>query len=342
MEIMDFQENYSLQRHNTLGLQQQTRFFVRVHNEQELLNAHQFAKEKKLPMLMIGEGSNLVLSRDYPGLVIQNAIKGINVVAEDADTITLAVGGGENWHQLVCHTLKQHWFGLENLALIPGTVGAAPVQNIGAYGVEICSSIVGVRALDTHKRTWHWLDKPACQFAYRDSLFKQQPGHLLISQVQLCLLKKPAINIHYQALRSFFVDSGVDIATISPQQVCDAVMAIRRSRLPDPAVTPNAGSFFKNPIVPLSQYQQLLEKFPAMVSYPSSPSQRKLAAAWLIDQAGWKGVQDGRVAVHDQQALVLVNRGHASGAELLALATKIAADVKMRYGVELEIEPTVV
>ena len=339
---MEFQEHYSLQAHNTLALRQQARFFVAVADEQALLNTCAFAKQKNLPVLMLGEGSNLVLSRDYDGLVIQNAIKGIEVFAEDEDSITLDVGAGENWHQLVCYTLQRHWFGLENLALIPGTVGAAPVQNIGAYGVEICSLLVSVRAYDKDQQHWLVLDNRQCQFAYRDSCFKHAAGSLLISSVRLRLHKKPTVNIHYQALQSFFADKGVDTGKLSPQQVCDAVVAIRRERLPDPARIPNVGSFFKNPIVALSHYQQLQKRYPAMASYPAGASHRKLAAAWLIDHAGWKGVQEGHVAVHGQQALVLVNRGQASGTELLAFAAKIVADVKMRYGVELEIEPTVI
>lgn len=340
---MEFREHYSLQAHNTLALRQQARFFVAVTNEQELLNACAFAAEKKLPVLMLGEGSNLVLSRDYEGLVIHNVIKGIRVVAEDEDSVTLDVGAGENWHQLVCHTLQRKWFGLENLALIPGTVGAAPVQNIGAYGVEICSLVMSVRAFDRHGQHWQVFDKAQCQFAYRDSLFKRVAGRLLISTVRLHLQKKSTVNIHYQALQAFFAEQGLmDVSKLSPQQVCDAVVAIRQSRLPDPALLPNVGSFFKNPIVPLSLYQHLQKQYPAMASYPAGAAHRKLAAAWLIDHAGWKGVQEGPVAVHDKQALVLVNRGQASGVGLLAFAAKIVADVRMRYGVELEIEPTVI
>jgi UDP-N-acetylmuramate dehydrogenase len=340
---MDILENYSLQSHNTLALQQTARFFVRVNNEKELLQACQFAKEKNLSLLMLGDGSNLVLSRDYGGLVVQNLIKGMEVIAEDMHTITLDVGAGENWHALVCHTLKNNWFGLENLALIPGTVGAAPVQNIGAYGVELCSLVTSIRALDTVTNEWRIFNNKQCQFHYRDSVFKHELGRMLITRVQLRLQKTPVINIQYQALKNWFETSErVDLQKISPQQVCDAVMDIRRSRLPDPLLIPNAGSFFKNPIVPVAHYQQLIKQFSALVSYPAGDSQRKLAAAWLIDQAGWKGVSEGPVAVHDKQALVLINRGGATGAELLAFAAKIIADIKKRYGIVLEIEPTVI
>jgi len=336
-------ENYTLQPHNTLALPQSARFFVRVQSELELMHASQFAKDKHIHLLMLGEGSNLVLSCDYPGLVVQNAIKGIEIVAEDADSVTIDIGAGENWHHIVCYALSHHWFGLENLALIPGTVGAAPIQNIGAYGVEVCSFVTAVRAWDTKSHEWQLFNNSQCQFAYRDSLFKREPGRLLITRVQLRLHKMRAVNIHYLALKNWFESRGVfNVNEISPQQVCDAVIDIRRSRLPDPAVTPNVGSFFKNPIVPLVRYQQLLKKFPGLVSYPAGESHRKLAAAWLIDQAGWKGVREGQVAVHDQQSLVLVNRGGATGAQLLVFAQKIATDIKHRYGIDLEIEPTVI
>jgi len=344
---MNFRENYSLQSHNTLALQQSADFFVMVMNESELLQAHQFAKDKKMPLLLLGEGSNLVLSRNYPGLVVQNAIHGIQVVSEDARAVTIDVGAGEHWHDLVQHTLAQHWFGLENLALIPGTVGAAPVQNIGAYGVEIREFIASVRVFDTYAGEWKILDNSDCAFSYRDSVFKKsfslhQANRYLITSVRLILAREAKVNIHYQALRDYLAQRVKSLDTITPRQVFDAVVDIRRSRLPDPVVMPNAGSFFKNPIVPLEQYERLLKKFPALVSYPAGALHRKLAAAWLIDQAGWRGVQEGQVAVHQQQALVLVNHGATSGAELLVFANKIRSDIQQRYGIDLEMEPTVI
>ncbi len=339
---MKYQENYSLQSHNTLALQQSARFFVEVISETELLQAKQFAADKKIPLLMLGEGSNLVLSQDYPGLVVHNCIKGIQLVAEDAHTVTINVGAGEDWHDLVQQALENRWFGLENLALIPGTVGAAPVQNIGAYGVELNEFVASVRVWDNDTDQWQVLSNADCLFSYRDSVFKKNPSRYLISSVQLRLSRELKVNITYQALRDYLVKQEKNIDHVTPAQVFAAVVNIRKSRLPDPAVTPNAGSFFKNPIIPLTEYQDLLEKFPALVSYPAGASHCKLAAAWLIDQAGWRGRQEGHVAVHDSQALVLVNRGSASGAELLAFAAKISSDIEQRYGIHLEIEPTII
>jgi len=340
--FMNVIENYSLKLHNTLALDQRARFFVTVNNEHELLAACQFASEKKISLLMLGEGSNVILSQDYPGLVAKNNIKGISVISGQGNSAIVEVGAGENWHGLVCHALENYWFGLENLALIPGTVGAAPVQNIGAYGVELGEFILNVRVWDRQEKAWRVLSNSDCRFSYRDSVFKQQQNRYLITSVQLQLRRKANVNIMYQALRDYLSQLHHTLEKITPHQVFAAVIAIRQSRLPDPVVIPNVGSFFKNPIIPLQQYEQLIKKFPALVSYPAGTLHRKLAAAWLIDQAGWKGKREGNVAVHDQQALVLVNSGNASGAELLTFANKICADIKRRYGVALEIEPVVI
>jgi UDP-N-acetylmuramate dehydrogenase len=340
-ETMHIHEHYSLQAHNTFALPSAARYFVEVTDENELCEACFFSDEKKLPLLMLGEGSNIVLRGDFPGLVVKNVVRGIVCVAEDDARVMLDIGAGENWHALVCHALAHHWYGLENLALIPGTVGAAPVQNIGAYGVEIEQFLVSVRAWDTQCHEWKVLSKMDCHFSYRDSVFKREPGRYLISRVQLRLWRQPQASLRYQALQDFLRQRHAK-DTFTPQEVFDAVVALRQSRLPDPAVLPNAGSFFKNPVVSMAHYQSLLEQFPALVSYPVDETHRKLAAAWLIDQAGWKGASAGRVAVHDRQALVLVNCGGATGEELLSFAYKIAADVGQHYGVELEIEPAVV
>jgi UDP-N-acetylmuramate dehydrogenase len=340
-ETMRIHEHHSLQAYNTLALPSVARYFVEVMDEAELCEAHSFARGKNLPFLMLGEGSNIVLRGDFPGLVVKNVLRGIACVAQEDASVTLDIGAGENWHALVCHALAHHWHGLENLALVPGTVGAAPVQNIGAYGVEIEQFIVNVRAWDTRSNEWKLLGRADCFFSYRDSVFKREPGRYLISRVQLRLWCQPQVNFRYQALQDVLRQRHAR-DTFTAQEVFDAVVALRQSRLPDPAVLPNAGSFFKNPVVSIGQYQTLLEKFPALVSYPVDATHRKLAAAWLIDRAGWRGASEGRVAVHERQALVLVNRGGATGEELLSFAQKIAADVSQHYGVELEIEPAVV
>jgi len=343
---MNIQENYPLQEHNTLSLQQSAAYFVRVSTVEELQQALKFYQEKfsgsdKPGYLVLGEGSNIVFSQDYPGLIIKNDIKGIQIVYNDNDGVELEVGACENWHNLVCYALKNRWYGLENLALIPGTAGAAPVQNIGAYGVELREVFVSAQVLDCEQGRLRCLDNAACEFGYRDSIFKHRPGRFIITHIRLRLKKSAAVNITYQTLQNHFAQKQMQ--TVNAEDVFDAVIQIRSSRLPDPAVLPNAGSFFKNPVVSLMHYQRLLETYPGLVAYPVEDKKSvKLAAAWLIDQAGWKGIHEEHVGVHAQQALVLVNLGGANGQELLAFADKIRRDIKDRYAIELEIEPTVV
>jgi len=345
--MMEILEHVSLRACNTLALDASARYFVRVTSEDELLQALEFARQQCVPVLMLGEGSNVVLGRDYPGFVIRNAISGINIVAADdesntvRDRVYVEAGAGENWHRFVSSMLEQQCYGLENLALIPGTVGAAPVQNIGAYGVEASSFITGVRAFDMREQHWVTLDASACCFAYRDSIFKQQHGRYLITRVRFSLWRTPHLDIRYEALREQLERSN-KFDHCSARDVFDAVVSLRQSRLPDPALLPNVGSFFKNPIVTVPDYETLHEQFPALVSYPVDSGHRKLAAAWLIDKAGWKGKGRGRVAVHERQALVLVNRGNATEADVLALAQDIADDIWQRYRVRLELEPVVI
>lgn len=338
---MDIRQQVALQSFNTLALAATAEYFVQVETDAQLCAAWQWAHDKNLPVLVLGQGSNIVLKSDVSGLVIQNAIAGFDILEETDTAVVLEIGAGENWHALVERCVCAGYYGIENLALIPGTVGAAPVQNIGAYGVEIALFILHVKAFDTQTGQWHSFTNPECTFAYRDSLFKQTAGRYLISHIALQLHKTPTANIRYDALRTHFGERGVH--TITPQQVMDAVVQIRRSRLPDPAVLPNAGSFFKNPVVSAAHYRKLQEQFPQVVAYPvANSTDMKLAAAWLIDRAGWKGKRSGHVGVHAQQALVLVNHGGADGGELLALADDIRRDIRSRYDVELEIEPVVI
>jgi UDP-N-acetylmuramate dehydrogenase len=339
---MEIVEHHSLKAHNTLALDQRARFFSAVCTEDELTEALAFARQHQLPWKVIGAGSNLVLSRDFPGLVIQNCIKGIHLIKEEEQSFLVEVGAGENWHNFVCQALEQGWHGLENLALIPGTVGAAPVQNIGAYGVELCDVFHSLRALDTHTDSWVTLDLAACDFSYRDSLFKKQPDRFVITRVCFRFQKDAPINIQYQQLADYLLDQYGTLETLTRRQILQAVVAIRSSKLPDPEKIPNVGSFFKNPLVSEDQRNALLKSHPQLVSYLSADRQYKLAAAWLIDQAGWKGKQRERVGVHQQQALVLVNRGNARGEDVLALAHAIQQDIKNRFAVSLEIEPVII
>ncbi len=297
-----------------------------------------WARAEGVAVLPLGEGSNIVFAGDVDALVLQVASGGIEAIADDGDSVTLRVQAGEDWHQLVQWTLQQGLYGLENLALIPGTVGAAPIQNIGAYGVECEQFIRAVYTCDIASGERTRLSAAECDFAYRDSNFKGPwRDRLVITAVELELSRQPKVNITYPALAAELEE----LAQPGPREVFDAVVAIRRRRLPDPAREPNAGSFFKNPIVDAELARRLVEQHPELPIYPQADGRSKLPAAWLIDACGWKGQRRDGVGVHPQHALVLVNYGSDSGAELLALAGGIAAAVKERFGIDLEIEPRV-
>lgn len=334
------QEQVDLRPYNTLGVNARARYFTSVRIQPQLQAAMRWAMENDQPWLLLGGGSNLVLADDVPGLVIHLEMAGRRVVHEDDEHVWVRAQAGENWHELVRWTLEQGWSGLENLSLIPGTAGAAPIQNIGAYGVELKDVLEQVLVLDALDFGLKHLSVDDCQFAYRDSLFKREPGRRVILSIDLRLRKQPQLQLEYGAIRTEL--ERRDIHEPSPLDVSDAVMAIRQSKLPDPAELANAGSFFKNPVVDAEQAAALQQQFPEMVQYRLPDGQVKLAAGWLIDQAGWKGKAVGDAAVHEQQALVLVNRGQASGADVLTLAAQIREDIAARYGVELEIEPVII
>ncbi|CAN0565097.1 unnamed protein product, partial [Laminaria digitata] len=249
------------------------------------------------------------------------------------------LGAGENWHEAVLYAAGAGYRGIENLALIPGTAGAAPVQNIGAYGVELCDTLVSVTALDRQSGNLVTLQREACEFAYRDSLFKRSPGRYVITEIRLRLSRSKPLQLGYRDLEEYLAETLASELTV--MDVATAVMAIRRRKLPDPEMIPNAGSFFKNPVVPSADYQNLLVHYPDIVGYAQS-STVKLAAAWLIDQCGWKGFRNQSVGVHNRQALVLINHSGGTGRDILELAAKIRASVQDKFGVELEMEPGVV
>lgn len=336
---MEFQRDVELRPYNSLALSARAAHFVRVATLEDVQAALDFARAHGLPVTVLGGGSNLVLAGDLPGLTIQVDIRGRSLVSECGDAVQVRVGAGEGWHGTVQYCLAQGWYGLENLALIPGTVGAAPIQNIGAYGVELESRFLELEAIAIATGETQRFARADCAFGYRDSLFKGAGRDAwLITSVTLALSRRPAPVLTYPALREALAD--IPAADITPERVAAAVMALRRARLPDPADVPNAGSFFKNPVVGADQARRLAERFPGLVTFPAVDGGVKLAAAWLIERAGWKGVARAGVGVHDRQALVLVNRGGGAAA-LLALARDIRADVAERFGVELELEPRV-
>jgi UDP-N-acetylmuramate dehydrogenase len=305
-------------------------------------------------LLVLGGGSNLLLAGDAPGPVLALSAHGVEVVSDAGDTAIVRAQAGANWHGFVTRTLALGLGGLENLALIPGTVGAAPIQNIGAYGVEACERIHAVEAFDRGGGGIVRLSPEECAFAYRDSRFKREPARFVVTAVEFALSRAPRLRLDYAGIGEELAAMGV--AAPRAADVAEAVCRIRRRKLPDPAVVGNAGSFFKNPIVPAAQAEALRAAQPRLPVFPAAPfpadaaahgdaghgERRKLSAAWLIDACGWKGHRDGDAGVSPEHALVLVNHGHATGAQLLGLARRIADSVRERFGVALEPEPRIV
>jgi len=337
-----FLPEFDLQRFNTLAVPARARFYVAVSNAQEIREALTFAEQHQLPILALGGGSNVVFSGDYPGLVVHIKLRGIVPLDEDDASVWVRVAAGENWHEFVQHCLMMGCYGLENLSLIPGSVGAAPIQNIGAYGVELKDRMVELSAIDIRSGLSVTFTAEGCDFSYRDSVFKRSArDRYIITSVTFKLDRHANVVLDYPSLQQRLNTSGPTTGTITPEQVASAVISVRQEKLPDPAEIPNAGSFFKNPIIDAAQYALLRQRFSDLVAYPQANGRVKLAAGWLIDHAGWRGYRDGEVAVNAKQALVITNPGRGTGAQVLALADKITRSVQQRYGVDLEIEPRV-
>lgn len=334
---MEIQRNVSLSCSNTLGFPSVAQYYARINTEAQLLEALAFAKQNTLPIHVLSGGSNVLMRPSIQGLVLHMDIAK-RVVMRQNDSVQLTLGAGENWHETVAWTVEQGFSGLEAMALIPGRVGAAPVQNIGAYGVELCDVLVSVRVYDLVSESFRTLSVAACQFGYRDSLFKHQPGQYIITEVVLCLSATPrASGQRYAALASYLNEQG--ITEPSPADIFNAVCAVRCSKLPDPAQLGNAGSFFKNPVIDAAHYQHILVDLPDVVGYPQPDGYVKLAAGWLIERCGWKGQRKGAVGVYEKQALVLVHYGSGDLEALLALAEEIQTSVLTTFGVTLEREP---
>ena len=337
---MYIRRDEALLARNSLKLAGRATAFVAPATETEMAEAIHWARAEGLSLQPWGEGSNIVLCGDIDALVLQPANRGKVLLEQTADTVLIKVSAGENWHQLVKWALASGYYGLENLALIPGAVGAAAIQNIGAYGVELSRFLVAVNALDTHTGKLLRLSAAECQLAYRDSVFKHaRRDQLLITSIELRLSLSPDIDVSYSALAEMLANVGS--AELTPVVVFDAVVNLRTSKLPDPAVTPNVGSFFKNPVVNPERVKDLLQQFPALPVYPNGQGRSKLPAAYLIEHCGFKGKNRGLVAVHDKHALVLVNNGTDKGAEVLALATEIQHAVYQHFGITLDIEPRI-
>ena len=334
-----FQRDYSLQTYNTLGFEAKAEYFISVQSLEGLRLALS-VWARRGPLHILGGGSNILLQgAKLPGLCLHNRLRGLRVYAQNQDYIGLEVAAGEVWDELVAYTVAQGWGGLENLSLIPGYVGAAPVQNIGAYGVELAQVLEAVQVLDTQRGRLFWLAAQACELGYRDSIFKrQEPGAWVITAIRLKLSPLAAYRCrtHYGDIEAELQAKGL---SPSPAAVREVVMAIRRSKLPDPKDLGNAGSFFKNPVLPQAQALALKAQYPLLPLFPTAEStQIKLPAAWLIEQAGWKGRRLGQVGVHSRQALVLVHHGGGQGQALAQLAAQIQADVAQKFGVKLQTE----
>lgn len=337
---MDIRQQVSLAPYNTMALVSEAEYYCEAHTEEELREALAYARDRRLPVSLLGGGSNVILAPRVAGLVIRILVSGVVTQRDESEPGRRIVeaGAGENWHRLVMQCLDDGMCGLENLALIPGNCGSAPIQNIGAYGVELDSVFHSLDALDMETGERVIMQKADCGFSYRDSIFKHKlKGRMAITRIRLRLSAALALRTDYPALQEVLQRLNPD--SLTPALVAQTVCDIRRSKLPDPEKVPNVGSFFKNPVVDVSTAEALRTEFPGLVSYPASPGKEKLAAAWLIDQAGWKGRCRGGVGVHDRQALVLVNAGDATGETVLALAEDIARSVQQRYRVTLEMEP---
>lgn len=338
--MLALESDADLQPFNSMAISERAERLVRVESDAQLREALALADAHGWPVTLLGGGSNVVLAGPVPGLVLVMCSRGRRVLRRDGDAVLIEAEAGENWHRLVGWSLDLGLSGLENLALIPGTVGAAPVQNIGAYGVEVRDLFDSLDALDRETGEILGFSLEECEFAYRDSVFKREVGRYVILRVRLRLHTHAQLRVDYAPLAAAWAATG--LARPDARVVAELVMSIRRSKLPDPSVMPNAGSFFKNPLVSASVASALAAQFPSMPQFLQTDGQVKLAAGWLIDQAGWKGFRDGPVGVHSEQALVLVNPGGGTGAQVLGLAEKIRQDVLQRYGVLLEQEPPVV
>ena len=334
---MKIEEDISLKQFNTFNIDARARYFAEpstVEEFQEILSEKKF---KNIQKFVLGGGSNILFTNDFDGLLLKNNIKGIELLKEDADFYYVKAGAGEVWHDVVMYCVNKNYGGLENLSLIPGSVGAGPIQNIGAYGVELKDRLFELEALNIKEGKIHTFSNAACKFGYRDSVFKRElKGQYIITSVTYKLLKKPELNTRYGAIEKEL--EAMHVKNITIKDISQAVCNIRNSKLPNPAQIGNAGSFFKNPEVPRNTFNNLKMQFPDVVGYDVDEGRVKLAAGWLIEQCGWKGTTIGDAGVHKLQALVLVNYGNAKGNEILELSQKIIDSVKNKFGVSLERE----
>lgn len=339
---VSIQQNASIKHLNAFGIEAKADHFAVIENTQQLIELLSIQNTHNLPKLILGEGSNILFTKNYAGLVIKNGIKGIQHLDEDNDHYWIKAGAGENWHEFVLYCIQRGYGGLENLSLIPGSVGAAPIQNIGAYGVELKDFLFQLEALNLQTGSIRTFTNAECQFGYRDSTFKNlHKDQYVILNVVFRLNKNPKFHIDYGNLKETL--QSMHTGQLNIKAISDAVIHIRRSKLPDPKKLGNAGSFFKNPVIPYTQFQELQTVFSQIPHFLTDNQDLiKLSAAWLIEQCGWKGKRLGNVGVYEKQALILVNYGNGSGLEILELAKEIQSSVKSKFGIALEPEVNLV
>jgi UDP-N-acetylmuramate dehydrogenase len=338
---MDILRDADLKPYNTFGIAAKAEALARFRDAHQLRTLLAAPELAGMPRMILGGGSNVLFTRDWPGAMLLNEVPGLDVVREDDEQVWLKAGAGVVWHDLVMHTVAKGWGGLENMSLIPGKVGAAPMQNIGAYGVELKDTFDALEALKVDDGSVVTFRKDDCRFGYRESYFKREgKDRFVILNVTFRLGKRQVLNTSYGNIAQELAKRGITAPTL--RDVSDAVIAIRSSKLPDPRVLGNAGSFFKNPVVPAALADRIRAQYPDVSAYPAGEGQVKLAAGWLIEKAGWKGFREDGCGVHKDQALVLVNHGGATGRNIFDLSTRILQSVHERFGVELEREVNII
>lgn len=338
---LNIQHNVRLAEFSSMGVQAFAKSFIPVNSMQEVSGAIHYVKSTMSPYLILGGGSNVLFVDNFDGVIIKNQLMGFDIISESEEEIILKIGAGENWHKIVEQCVNKNWAGIENLALIPGTMGAAPIQNIGAYGAELADVFVELEAFEISCEEKKIFNKNDCKFGYRDSIFKHDlKDKAIITSVSIRLSKMGEPNWNYAALKQQIDQKRINKPTI--KDVYEAVIEVRESKLPNPDVLGNNGSFFKNPVIPVFHYDELKQEYPQMPSYPVTEHLVKVPAGWLIDHAGWKGYRTGDAGVHEKQALVLVNYGNASGSDIYMLSEMIRTDIDKKYGISLKREVNVI
>ena len=338
---MNIIKNYPLLKLNTFGVDIKAKYFTSINTINELIELTKTNVFKDLKLLILGGGSNILFTKDFDGLVILNNIKGKEIIDQNQQSIFLKIGAGENWHELVMYCVDNGWGGIENLSLIPGNTGTAPMQNIGAYGVEIKETFIELEALEISSGKIVKFNNSDCEFGYRESVFKNKmKNQYIILNITLELKKNPVLNINYGDVKAILESQNIKNPGI--KEVSNAIISIRQSKLPDPKKIGNSGSFFKNPIVSLNQLELIKKKYPNVVNYEINENEFKIAAGWLIERAGWKGKKFNNYGIHEKQALVLVNYGLANGMEIFELSEKIILDIKDKFGITLEREVNII